>query len=206
MDDREAGAKMDLASALQVLRRAIPGFAVLVASSALVAERDAYREAVQAGLAAAGGAWRYGSAGGGIVGGAIRAALPPHLLATIDSARDDRGGGQPETTADPSPAGVDAPVGPTWCPQCGPRVAVDEDGCCQTCGATAMGEGADAALAAEARAERAEAALGRVREVVADLERRAESCRGLGAMERTVAKASAYEHAVELLTTALESE
>lgn len=35
---------------------------------------------------------------------------------------------------------------PTWCPQCGPRVRVDEDGCCLECGATACGAGADAAI------------------------------------------------------------
>ena len=35
-----------------------------------------------------------------------------------------------------------------WCPQCGPREAVglDEDGCCKTCGADAIGPGADQAL------------------------------------------------------------
>lgn len=38
------------------------------------------------------------------------------------------------------------PLG-SWCPLCGPEVAVDEDGCCAMCGATAMGLGADAALA-----------------------------------------------------------
>lgn len=36
----------------------------------------------------------------------------------------------------------------TWCPMCGPGVAVDEDGCCTSCGSTAMGEGADEALEA----------------------------------------------------------
>lgn len=36
----------------------------------------------------------------------------------------------------------------TWCPQCGPRVAIDEDGCCASCGATAVGDGVDRALAA----------------------------------------------------------
>lgn len=36
----------------------------------------------------------------------------------------------------------------TWCPECGPRVACDEDGCCAGCGATAVGDGATAALAA----------------------------------------------------------
>jgi hypothetical protein len=33
----------------------------------------------------------------------------------------------------------------TWCPECGPDVAVDEDGCCTTCGNGATGPGADAA-------------------------------------------------------------
>jgi hypothetical protein len=33
----------------------------------------------------------------------------------------------------------------TWCPECGPRVDVDEDGLCLGCGATACGPGADAA-------------------------------------------------------------
>lgn len=33
----------------------------------------------------------------------------------------------------------------SWCPQCGPNVEVDEDGCCAGCGATAMGPGADGA-------------------------------------------------------------
>lgn len=36
----------------------------------------------------------------------------------------------------------------TWCPQCGPRVSVDEDGCCVSCGSTAVGEGANLALRA----------------------------------------------------------
>jgi len=35
----------------------------------------------------------------------------------------------------------------TWCPQCGPDVACDDNGTCCTCGATAVGEGAEAALA-----------------------------------------------------------
>lgn len=38
----------------------------------------------------------------------------------------------------------------SWCPQCGPDVTVDEDGCCVTCGATATGDGADAVLAMRA--------------------------------------------------------
>lgn len=37
-----------------------------------------------------------------------------------------------------------------WCPQCGPGVRIDEDGCCATCGADAVGEGADVAHHAEA--------------------------------------------------------
>jgi len=40
---------------------------------------------------------------------------------------------------DPSPAG-------TWCPQCGPDVKCDEDGCCIECGSTAVGDGAEVAL------------------------------------------------------------
>jgi len=38
------------------------------------------------------------------------------------------------------------PLG-TWCPQCGPGVPSDEDGCCTLCGATAVGDGADVANA-----------------------------------------------------------
>lgn len=36
----------------------------------------------------------------------------------------------------------------TWCPQCGPGVFVDEDGCCRGCGSTAVGDGASEACAA----------------------------------------------------------
>ena len=39
----------------------------------------------------------------------------------------------------------------TWCPQCGPDVRVDEDGCCALCGADAMGAGADEADRLRAR-------------------------------------------------------
>jgi len=39
------------------------------------------------------------------------------------------------------------PLDGTWCPQCGPDVACDEDGCCSACGATCVGEGAEQALA-----------------------------------------------------------
>ena len=54
----------------------------------------------------------------------------------------------------------------TWCPQCGADVRVDEDGCCQGCGADAVGEGADEAhslrkLVAAAE-DRARAATGLV--------------------------------------------
>lgn len=41
----------------------------------------------------------------------------------------------------------------TWCPQCGPGVPIDEDGCCATCGATATGRGVDAVLPLRHRAE-----------------------------------------------------
>jgi hypothetical protein len=36
----------------------------------------------------------------------------------------------------------------TWCPECGPGVAVGDDGLCQSCGATAVGEGVEEALKA----------------------------------------------------------
>jgi hypothetical protein len=52
----------------------------------------------------------------------------------------------------PEPPGVSEPA--TWCPQCGPRVAVDEDGCCASCGADATGDGADRAGAALAELDR----------------------------------------------------
>jgi len=34
----------------------------------------------------------------------------------------------------------------SWCPQCGPDVKVDEDGCCVHCGCDCTGEGAELAL------------------------------------------------------------
>ena len=40
----------------------------------------------------------------------------------------------------------------TLCPECGPRVAVDEDGCCVSCGAVAMGRGVDTVFAKLAKA------------------------------------------------------
>lgn len=33
-----------------------------------------------------------------------------------------------------------------WCPQCGPVEKVDEDGCCVSCGCTAVGDGVDEVL------------------------------------------------------------
>jgi hypothetical protein len=42
----------------------------------------------------------------------------------------------------------------TWCPECGYGVKIDEEGCCISCGVTAIGKGVDQALAAEARTER----------------------------------------------------
>lgn len=36
----------------------------------------------------------------------------------------------------------------SWCPECGPHVGVDEDGCCASCGCQAHGKGADEALVA----------------------------------------------------------
>jgi len=34
----------------------------------------------------------------------------------------------------------------SWCPQCGPDVKVDEDGCCIHCGCDCTGDGAELAL------------------------------------------------------------
>ena len=48
----------------------------------------------------------------------------------------------------------------TWCPQCGPGVDVDEDGCCGACGADATGAGADEAHAWRTAAEAANDLLG----------------------------------------------
>ena len=42
----------------------------------------------------------------------------------------------------------------TLCPQCGPDVAIDEDGCCAACGCVAVGEGIEAVLARLRAAER----------------------------------------------------
>ena len=48
----------------------------------------------------------------------------------------------------------------TWCPQCGPDVDVDEDGCCGACGADATGDGADRAHAWRTADEAANDLLG----------------------------------------------
>lgn len=37
----------------------------------------------------------------------------------------------------------------TWCPECGPNVAVDEEGLCVSCGNTAVGPGVEMIAAAE---------------------------------------------------------
>jgi len=43
----------------------------------------------------------------------------------------------------------------SFCPQCGPGVATDEDGCCRYCGSTATGKAVEA-LVAERSALKAE--------------------------------------------------
>jgi hypothetical protein len=53
-------------------------------------------------------------------------------------AEEERGKGE---------AGFEQPEG-TWCPECGPNVKVDEEGLCVSCGAVAIGNGANAALRA----------------------------------------------------------
>ena len=47
----------------------------------------------------------------------------------------------------------------TWCPQCGPDVSCDEDGCCSACGSTSVGDGCEEALRALAEVERLKAEL-----------------------------------------------
>lgn len=42
-----------------------------------------------------------------------------------------------------------------WCPSCGPLFGTDEDGCCVTCGCTAVGDGAAKALRLLAKSGRA---------------------------------------------------
>jgi hypothetical protein len=53
----------------------------------------------------------------------------------------------------------------TWCPQCGPGVGIDEDGCCTSCGATATGEGAEQALRLKAKLDSAYEAVYERREL-----------------------------------------
>jgi hypothetical protein len=47
-----------------------------------------------------------------------------------------------------APSQAFEPVEGTWCPECGHGVQVDEEGLCVSCGATAIGNGANRALAA----------------------------------------------------------
>lgn len=56
----------------------------------------------------------------------------------------------------------------TWCPQCGPHVRVDGDGCCESCGADAAGAGADRAIVAIAELERIRRELTRLGERLED--------------------------------------
>jgi type 1 glutamine amidotransferase len=42
----------------------------------------------------------------------------------------------------------------SWCPQCGPGVSIDEDGCCESCGATATGAWASRAIEQAAEVDR----------------------------------------------------
>ena len=58
----------------------------------------------------------------------------------------------------------------TWCPECGLGIPVDEDGCCNLCGATATGAGADAAVAAQARIAELEAERSRDRKLLEESE------------------------------------
>lgn len=52
----------------------------------------------------------------------------------------------------------------TWCPQCGPHVGVDEDGCCNSCGCVAAGDGVEAMHTRLAAAEHVVEALPRCHE------------------------------------------
>lgn len=62
-------------------------------------------------------------------------------------------------SGEPGPLEFEKPEG-TWCPECGPGVKVDEEGLCVSCGATAIGNGANAALRALARPTKAKAKAG----------------------------------------------
>ena len=50
----------------------------------------------------------------------------------------------------------------SWCPQCGPDVSVDEDGCCLMCGCDAVGAGAETALRLRAARDEARAEIARL--------------------------------------------
>ena len=70
----------------------------------------------------------------------------------------------------------------TWCPECGPSVRVDEDGCCLTCGATATGSAVDAAVAAAGRIAELDVEVSRRGDLVQDerrLHRREEERAGM---------------------------
>lgn len=56
----------------------------------------------------------------------------------------------------------------SWCPQCGPDVSIDEDGCCAICGADATGEGAERALALREQRDAALRDLAAVRAELAE--------------------------------------
>jgi hypothetical protein len=49
-----------------------------------------------------------------------------------------------------------------WCPQCGYGPDIDDDGCCCACGATAIGDGAEEAVALRSRVAELEPALQRI--------------------------------------------
>lgn len=70
------------------------------------------------------------------------------------------------------------PPWPTWCPICGPYVLVESDGTCRSCGADAMGEGADAALQALADVERLTRELREAREALLEYAPKCLDCGG----------------------------
>lgn len=112
---------------------------------------------------------------------------------------------------------------PTWCPCCGPRVPVDEDGCCESCGVDAMGAGAIAALDAALERDAARLALefanaeietcrgetiaerARWRDLVSQVRRMRAAqrsyfrTRGKGALAEAKALESAVDHMIESL-------
>lgn len=62
-----------------------------------------------------------------------------------------------------------------WCPQCGPDMAIDEDGCCFVCGSDAHGEGADLAKMNADALESAEVLLLREAKIAEEALREAET-------------------------------